>query len=50
MLADGATPVEMARRSQAMPADARLPGPLFTVLAGYQTFAGRICELADGTA
>ena len=41
--------VEMARRAEAMPAGARLPEPLFTVLVGYETFAGRICELADGT-
>jgi hypothetical protein len=32
-----------------MPASARLPEPLFTVLVGYETFAGRICELAGGT-
>lgn len=41
--------VEMARRAQAAPAGARMPAPLFTVLVGYETFAGRICELADGT-
>lgn len=41
--------VEMARRSQAMPEGARLPEPLFTVLVGYETFAGPICELANGT-
>ncbi|MGI8982995.1 MAG: hypothetical protein ACR2HM_00420, partial [Acidimicrobiales bacterium] len=40
--------VEMARRSMAMPAGARIPEPLFTVLVGYETFAGRICELACG--
>ncbi len=39
--------VEMARRSMAMPAGARLPEPLFSVLVGYETFAGRICELAN---
>ena len=38
--------VEMARRSAAMPAGARLPEPLFSVLVGWETFAGRICELA----
>ncbi len=32
-----------------MPAGARLPEPLFSVLVGYETFAGRICELGDGT-
>jgi len=41
--------VEMARRAEAMPAGARLPEPLFTVLVGYETFAGRVCELTDGT-
>jgi hypothetical protein len=41
--------VELARRAMATPAGARLPAPLFTVLVGYETFAGRICELADGT-
>jgi len=41
--------VEMARRAGAMPPGARLPEPLVTVLVGYETFAGRICELADGT-
>ena len=40
---------EMARRAGATPADARLPEPLFTVHVGYETFGGRICELADGT-
>ncbi len=41
--------VEMARRAMAMPAGARLPEPLFSVLVGYETFAGRICELANAT-
>ena len=41
--------VEMARRAAASPPGSRLPEPLFTVLVGYETFAGRICELADGT-
>jgi hypothetical protein len=40
--------VEMARRAQAVPAGARLPEPLFTVLVGYETLAGRVCELASG--
>lgn len=39
--------VEMARRSAAVAAGARLPEPLFTVLVGYETLAGRICELAN---
>jgi hypothetical protein len=38
----------MARRAQAVPAGARLPEPLFTVLVGYETLAGRVCELASG--
>jgi hypothetical protein len=39
--------VEMARRSSA--ADGRTPArPLITVLVGYETFAGRICELTNG--
>jgi hypothetical protein len=41
--------VELARRAAAVPAGARLPEPLFTVLVGYETFAGRVCELASGT-
>jgi len=41
--------VELAARAGAVPAGARRPEPLFSVLVGYETFAGRICELADGT-
>ncbi len=41
--------VEMARRAGTAPADGRRPEPLFTVMVGYETFAGRICELANGT-
>src|SRR5205085_6708857 len=41
--------VEMARRASAMPAGARLPQPLVTVLVGLETFSGRVCELASGT-
>jgi hypothetical protein len=41
--------VELARRAGAVAPGARLPAPLFTVLVGYETFAGRICELAGGT-
>ena len=41
--------VEMAVRSRTAPADGRRPEPLFTVLVGYETFHGRICELANGT-
>jgi len=41
--------VELARRAGAMAPGARLPEPLFCVFVGYETFAGRICELANGT-
>ncbi|MFP5317500.1 MAG: DUF222 domain-containing protein [Acidimicrobiia bacterium] len=39
--------VEMARRAAA--ADGATARPLFTVLVGYETLAGRVCELASGT-
>jgi hypothetical protein len=38
--------VEMATRSRTMPADGQRPAPLFTVYVGYETFHGRICEVA----
>ncbi len=41
--------VEMARRAMAVAAGARMPEPLFSVLVGYETFAGRMCELANGS-
>jgi hypothetical protein len=41
--------VEMAIRSASAPADGRRPEPLFTVLVGWETFKGRICQLANGT-
>jgi hypothetical protein len=41
--------VEMATRSRTAPADGRRPAPLVTVLVGYETMHGRICELASGT-
>ncbi len=41
--------VAMARRAHAAPAGARAPEPLLSVFVGYETFAGRICELAGGT-
>ena len=41
--------VEMAGRAQATPAGGRRPEPLVTVLVGYETFAGRVCELAGGS-
>ena len=39
----------MAIRSGTTPADGRRPEPLFSVLVGYETFAGRICETDSGT-
>lgn len=41
--------VEMATRSQTAPSDGRRPAPLFSILVGYETLNGRICELAQGT-
>jgi hypothetical protein len=41
--------VEMARRALTAPKLGKRPRPLVSVLVGYETFAGRICELADGT-
>ena len=41
--------VEMAIRSRTAPKNGRRPEPLFSVFVDYDTFAGRICELADGT-
>ncbi len=41
--------VEMATRSAAAAPGARRPEPLFSVLVGYETFAGMLAELADGT-
>jgi hypothetical protein len=41
--------VEMAQRAMTAPADGKRPLPLITVLVGYETFAGRICQLADQT-
>ena len=40
--------VEMATRSASVPKNARRPEPLFTVLVGYETLHGRICELEGG--
>lgn len=42
--------VEMAIRSASTPEGSRAPEPLFTVFVGYETLAGRICELANGMA
>jgi hypothetical protein len=41
--------VEMATRSASLPEGSRRPSPLFSVLVGYETLHGRICELAGGT-
>lgn len=41
--------VEMATRSAATPPDAQRPRPLYTILVGYETLAGRICQLDDET-
>ncbi|HUF33770.1 MAG TPA: DUF222 domain-containing protein [Acidimicrobiales bacterium] len=40
--------VEMATRSGSTPEGAQRPAPLFSVLVGLETFAGRVCELANG--
>jgi hypothetical protein len=42
--------VEMARRSAACPERAPRTRPLVSVLVGYETLTGHLCELADGTA
>ena len=39
--------VEMARRAVTVPADGKRPRPLVSVLVGFETFRGRVCELAD---
>ena len=41
--------VEMATRSRTTPAGGQRPRPLFTILVGYETLAGRICESESGT-
>lgn len=41
--------VEMARRSAAKAPGSKEARILISILAGYETFAGRVCELADGT-
>ncbi len=41
--------VEMATRSATAPADGIRPAPLFSVLVGFETLQGRICELENGT-
>ena len=39
--------VELATRALTAPANGRRPEPLFSVLVGYETFGGRILELAQ---
>ena len=41
--------VEMATRSRTAPAEGLRPAPLFSVLVGFETLHGRICELENGT-
>ena len=41
--------VEMATRSRTAPAEGIRPAPLFSVLVGFETLRGRICELENGT-
>jgi hypothetical protein len=41
--------VEMATRAASAPKDARRPAPLFSVLVGWETLSGPVCELADGS-
>jgi hypothetical protein len=41
--------VEMATRSRTAPAEGTRPAPLFSVLVGFETLKGRICELENGT-
>ena len=41
--------IEMATRSATMPPGGRRPTPLFSVLVGYETLHGPVCELAGGT-
>lgn len=41
--------VDMATRSRTAPEHGIRPEPLFSVLVGYETIQGRICELENGT-
>jgi hypothetical protein len=41
--------VELAKRAVTAPADGKRPQPLISVFVGYETFKGRICQLAGGT-
>lgn len=38
---------EMAVRARIAPKGGRRPAPLLSVVVGYETFAGRVCELAN---
>jgi Domain of unknown function (DUF222) len=40
--------IEMAARSRTAPVDGRRPRPLFSFLVGYESFRGRISQLAQG--
>ena len=40
--------VEIATRSKMAPKDGQRPVPLFSILVGYETLRGRICELENG--
>ncbi|MFP4513545.1 MAG: DUF222 domain-containing protein, partial [Acidimicrobiales bacterium] len=40
--------IEMARRASSVPAGAKQPRPLVTVLVDHPTLAGRVCELSTG--
>jgi hypothetical protein len=41
--------VELAERAVTAPADGKRPQPLISAFVGYETFKGRICELARGS-
>jgi Domain of unknown function (DUF222) len=41
--------VELATRAVTAPAHGKRPRPLISVFVGYETFKGRICQLAGGT-
>lgn len=41
--------VEVAHRGHTAPVDGKRPDPLVTVYVDYETFVGRLCELADST-
>jgi Domain of unknown function (DUF222) len=41
--------VELAKRAVTAPTGGKRPKPLISVFVGYETFQGRICQLAGGT-